>query len=48
MRKDYYTKAAVGSYTGQLTAASSVGLEVDIDVVITADFVLDSISIQRA
>jgi hypothetical protein len=43
-----YTKAAVGSYTGQLTAASSVGLEVDIDVVITADFVLDSISIQRA
>ena len=43
-----YTKAAAGTYTGTITATAATGLEVDIDVVATADFVLDSISVTRA
>jgi hypothetical protein len=45
--QEIYNKGAAGTYTGELTASTVVGLVVDIDVAITSDFVLDSISIKR-
>ena len=44
---DIYDEAVAGTYAGQLTAISSVGLELDVDVVAVADFTLTDISIQR-
>ena len=44
---DIYDEAVVGTYTGTIVAISSVGLELDVDVVATADFTLSDISITR-
>lgn len=45
--EEIYNKGVAGTYTGQLTASTSAGLVVDIDVETTSDFVLDSIVIKR-
>ena len=45
---DIYDKAAADTYIGVLTATAATGLEVDIDVVTTEDFVISDITITRA
>ena len=45
--QEIYNKGAAGTFSGTLTASTTAGLVVDIDVETTSDFVLDSISIKR-
>jgi hypothetical protein len=45
---DIYDEAVAGSYTGTITATAPTGLEIDIDVVAVADFVMTGMQITRA
>jgi hypothetical protein len=45
---DIYDEAVVGTYTGTITATAATGLEIDVDVVAVADFVMTGMQITRA